>query len=74
MRRELLHGDDIFVIHDFLTLEECERFIAASETVGFEDAPITTSGPITAFPSPFQRARVSSAGQWWRTRHDDRTR
>ena len=49
MRKELLHGDDIFVIHDFLTLDECERFIAASEAVGYGDAPISTSGgPVMA--------------------------
>jgi len=40
MRRELLHDDDIFVIHDFLTPEECARFIATSEAVGYGDAPI----------------------------------
>lgn len=49
MRRELLSNDDIFVIHDFLSLEECERFIATSEAVGYEDAPITTGGgPVMA--------------------------
>ncbi len=49
MRKELLHNDDIFVIHDFLSLEECERFIAASEAVGYGDAPISTSGgPVMA--------------------------
>lgn len=47
MRKEPLVGDDIFVVHDFLTAEECERFIAESEAVGYGDAPITTGdGPI----------------------------
>lgn len=49
MRKELLSNDDIFVIHDFLTAEECERYIAASEAVGYADAPITTGGgPVMA--------------------------
>ncbi len=47
MRKELLSGDDIFVIHHFLTPEECAQFIAASEAVGYGDAPITTgAGPV----------------------------
>lgn len=44
MRKESLVGDDIFVIHDFLTAEECCRLIAAAEAAGFGDAPITTGG------------------------------
>lgn len=44
-RKELLtERDDLFVIHDFLTPEECERFISRSEEVGYGDAPITTMG------------------------------
>jgi len=44
-RKELLtQRDDLFVIHDFLTPEECEHFIARSEAVGYGDAPITTLG------------------------------
>jgi len=46
MRKELLHGDDIFVLHDFLTPDECARFIAASEAVGYGDAPIGGSAGI----------------------------
>jgi predicted 2-oxoglutarate/Fe(II)-dependent dioxygenase YbiX len=43
MRRESLHDDGIFVIHEFLSPEQCDRFIATSESAGYEDAPITTS-------------------------------
>lgn len=46
MRRELLHGEDIFVIHDFLTAEECARFIATSEAAGYEDAPLGGAGGV----------------------------
>lgn len=47
-RKELLtERDDLFVIHDFLTPEECEHFISRSEAVGYGDAPITTTnGPV----------------------------
>jgi hypothetical protein len=45
MRKELLtERDDIFVIHDFLSLEECRQYIAMSEAKGYGDAPITTIG------------------------------
>lgn len=43
MRLEQLEGIDLFLIHDFLSPAECERFIAASEAEGYGDAPITTS-------------------------------
>jgi hypothetical protein len=48
MRKELLaERDDLFVIHDFLSPEECTHYIALSESVGYGDAPITTaSGPV----------------------------
>jgi hypothetical protein len=41
-KEQLLEGDLIFVLHHFLSSEECERFIARSEEVGYEDAPIST--------------------------------
>lgn len=47
MRQELVRGYSIFVIHDFLTPEECEEFIAETERQGYGDAPITTMhGPV----------------------------
>jgi hypothetical protein len=44
MHKQLLDKEDVFLIHDFLAPEECERFIAASEQAGFDEAPISTSG------------------------------
>jgi predicted 2-oxoglutarate/Fe(II)-dependent dioxygenase YbiX len=41
--KELLDYERIFVIRDFLSAEECERFIARSEQQGYGDAPITTA-------------------------------
>jgi predicted 2-oxoglutarate/Fe(II)-dependent dioxygenase YbiX len=48
MRKELLaERDDLFVIHDFLSPDECAAFIARTEAAGYGDAPITTfSGPV----------------------------
>jgi hypothetical protein len=43
MEKEELDGERIFLLHHFLTPEECEHFIARTEAVGFADAPITTS-------------------------------
>jgi hypothetical protein len=47
-RKELLTGrDDLFVVHDFLSPEECAHFVALSESAGFGDAPISSlSGPV----------------------------
>ena len=58
MRKELLHGDDIFVVHDFLSLDECERFIAASEAVGYGDAPISMPGGPILFKELRNNERV----------------
>lgn len=47
MRKESLDADDVFVIHDFFSPEECDSAIARSESSGFEEATITTSaGPV----------------------------
>jgi predicted 2-oxoglutarate/Fe(II)-dependent dioxygenase YbiX len=43
MDRVQLDDDRTFVIPCFLSPEECDRFIARSESTGYEDAPITTS-------------------------------
>jgi len=42
MRKELISGEAIYVIHDFLSASECDGHIGASEAVGFEEATITT--------------------------------
>jgi hypothetical protein len=43
MEKEQILGDSVFVIHDFLSAEECEGYVAASEEAGYGDAPITTA-------------------------------
>lgn len=42
MRKEQLLSDLVFVIHDFLSPEECRDYIRIGEGIGFTDAPITT--------------------------------
>jgi hypothetical protein len=47
MRKELLDKENVFLIHNFLSAEECEQFIARGEEIGFDEAPITTAaGPV----------------------------
>lgn len=36
MHRELIDGENVFVIHDFLSPEECEEQIERSEALGYE--------------------------------------
>ena len=43
MHKESLDGDQIFVIRDFLTAEECGAFVARSEDSGYDAATITTA-------------------------------
>lgn len=40
MKRELLAGEKIFVIDNFLTQEECDALIARGESLGFEAATL----------------------------------
>jgi len=48
MKKELLTPrDDIFVVHDFLTPEECDKLIDHVEAFGFGEATVNTStGPL----------------------------
>lgn len=49
MRKELLDGEQVFVIHSFLTPGECAEFVRVTEATGYAAAPITTpSGPLMA--------------------------
>jgi len=36
MKRETIDGNNIFVIHDFLSSDECERHVELSEAIGYE--------------------------------------
>jgi predicted 2-oxoglutarate/Fe(II)-dependent dioxygenase YbiX len=41
MKKELLEGEMVFVIRDFLSAEECDAYVELSEQQGYADAPIT---------------------------------
>lgn len=43
LQKRCLDADQIFTVPEFLTPEECDRHIAHSEAMGYDDAPITTS-------------------------------
>lgn len=59
MRKELLtERDDLFVIHDFLSPQECEHYIARSEAAGYGDAPISTLGGPVIFKEMRNNDRV----------------
>lgn len=49
MRKEPLAGDDVFLIHGFLTPAECADLVARTEAIGYGPAPLTTAaGPVMA--------------------------
>lgn len=43
MLKEQLNGELVFVIRDFFSTEECDAFIAQSESAGYDEATITTA-------------------------------
>lgn len=43
MKKEQYYYDYVYVVEDFLDESECRRFISLAESLGFDDAPITTS-------------------------------
>ena len=46
MRVEYLKSENLYLIHNFLSSEECQQFIARGEATGFDAAPVTTmNGP-----------------------------
>ena len=58
MRKELLDGEQAFVIHDFLSPEECAEFVRVTEGVGYGAAPITTPGGFVMAPEIRNNERV----------------
>jgi len=42
MHKDLISGEKIFILHDFLSPAECDEFIRQSEDEGFRDAPLST--------------------------------
>lgn len=46
MRVEQILSNDVFLVHDFLSPQECDEYIERAESLGFEAAPVTTAlGP-----------------------------
>lgn len=43
MHRETFHYDYVYVVHNYLTPEECASYIEMAEGIGFVDAPVSTS-------------------------------
>lgn len=58
MRKESLVGEDIFLLHDFFSPEECERFIQLSEAAGFGEAPINSELGVERRPQVRNNDRV----------------
>ncbi len=70
MRREELCHNQIFLIHDLLSSEECEHYRQISEELGFADAPITTGAGFVVEKSIRNNTRVmiddhALAAQLW---------
>jgi hypothetical protein len=58
MRKQLLDNEDVFLIQDFLSPQECDRFIARAEQTGFEEAPVSTAGGAVMLKSVRDNSRV----------------
>ncbi|MBY0459908.1 MAG: 2OG-Fe(II) oxygenase, partial [Gemmataceae bacterium] len=58
MRKEELDGEQVFVIHDFLTPDECAEFVRLTEARGYSAAPITTAGGFVMAPEIRNNERV----------------
>src|SRR5262245_56212690 len=47
LEKHNLDADQIFTVANFLSAEECCMYIALSEAIGFDEAPVTTvAGPV----------------------------
>ncbi|MBP3959771.1 2OG-Fe(II) oxygenase [Gemmata sp. G18] len=58
MRKEELDGEQVFVIHDFLTPEECAEYVRVTEAVGYGAAPISTGAGFVMAPEVRNNERV----------------
>jgi predicted 2-oxoglutarate/Fe(II)-dependent dioxygenase YbiX len=74
MRKELLDGEQVFVIHDFLTPEECAEFVRATEAEGYAPAPISTLGGFVMAPEIRNNERVMIDNDEWAARLWERAR
>jgi prolyl 4-hydroxylase len=67
---EQLSGSDVFVVHDFLTAEECTALIARGEQLGFEPASISYATGAVFDPTIRDNDRTilddpDLAAAWW---------
>jgi hypothetical protein len=70
MEKQLLRGDQLYVIRQFLSAKECDNYIAVSEQAGYEDAPITSTAGFVMRKEIRNNARVmvddpALAADWW---------
>ncbi len=65
MRKEELDGEQVFVIHDFLTPEECAEYVRVTEAAGYADAPISTLGGFVMAPEIRNNERVTIDNVAW---------
>lgn len=65
MRKELLDGEQVFVIHNFLTPEECANYVRVTEASGYSAAPITTAGGFVMMPEIRNNERVMIDNRDW---------
>ncbi|QJW96755.1 2OG-Fe(II) oxygenase [Frigoriglobus tundricola] len=65
MRKEELDGNQVFVIHDFLTPEECREYVRVTERVGYGPAPITTGRGFVMAPEIRNNERVMLDNGAW---------
>jgi hypothetical protein len=71
MTKQSLDGESIFLVHDFLSPEECASFIARSEQAGYEAATVSTLDGLTLDPDLRDNAWLvmndpALAAAWWR--------
>jgi prolyl 4-hydroxylase len=57
MKKIQLH-EEIFIVEDFISSEECENFIAKSESIGFETATVKIDGVQQLFTGIRNNERV----------------
>jgi predicted 2-oxoglutarate/Fe(II)-dependent dioxygenase YbiX len=74
MRKELLDGEQVFVIHDFLSPAECAEFVRVTEAVGYTAAPITTAGGFVMAPEVRNNERVMIDNRDWAAKLWERAR
>ena len=57
LHKQPIEGETIFVLPNFLSADECDRYIALSESAGYDEASITTRAR-----GSFTRPRIARAG------------